>query len=487
MIRVSMRAEMHRVVVLGIVLFALVGCASVDPYAAPPMAQNLQREDDVGYCARLFADIDRRVDTLGVRDAEAHRVDGFPYLRVDRFSVALAQRVTAPAQEQVWRDRLQQLDETARATELANAALSIDDLPRCRNLLDVADAAAIKELHASAKVPDDYNIGMRALGIYPLTRLAFAAGIARWQADTLSAFATPIELLPMHGRLQRYGPPQDTSKPVSASNVDPLGVPVFSAAEAAALLARHAPALEIDVAGGFDRIGALTLDAEDRVIVDAAVPVVYTRLTHTLLGGLIRPQLVYTFWFSERPRSPGSAFDLLAGKLDGVVWRVTLDSDGDALVYDSMHACGCYHLFFPTEKVVVRELPVTLDETLFVPQTVPAAGSGQQVVLRIESGTHYLQRVSMTSETQPATAVVYRLQEERTLTTLARHGGGTRSVYDQDGFIVGSERAERWLFWPMGIESAGQMRQWGHHATAFVGRRHFDDPQLFDAYFEIRR
>ena len=92
MIRVSMRA-MNRAVLIGIALFALVGCASVDPYSSPPMAQNLQREDDVGYCARLFADIDRRVDTLGVRDAEAHRVDGFPYLRVDRFSVALAQRL----------------------------------------------------------------------------------------------------------------------------------------------------------------------------------------------------------------------------------------------------------------------------------------------------------------------------------------------------------------------------------------------------------
>jgi hypothetical protein len=37
----------------------------------------------------------------------------------------------------------------------------------------------------------------------------------------------------------------------------------------------------------------------------------------------------------------------------------------------------------------------------------------------------------------------------------------------------------------MGITSAGQMRQWGNHATAFVGRRHFDDPDLFERYFEL--
>jgi hypothetical protein len=38
----------------------------------------------------------------------------------------------------------------------------------------------------------------------------------------------------------------------------------------------------------------------------------------------------------------------------------------------------------------------------------------------------------------------------------------------------------------MGVESAGQMRQWGHHATAFVGRRHFDDPNLLASYFSLR-
>ena len=309
----------------------------------------------------------------------------------------------------------------------------------------------LAELRGSAQVPDDYSISMRALGLYPLTRLPFAAGIARWHAETRSAFEMPIEALPIRGQLRRYGPPPSGPKPAPQPSLDALGVPVFSAAQAAALFLRHAPMLEIDVAGDFDRMGALTLGVDDQVIVDAAAPIVYTRLAYTLLGGLIHPQLVYTFWFSERPPSSDGAFDLLAGKLDGVVWRVTLDSAGEALVYDSMHACGCYHLFFPTEKVVARDLPETLDETLFVPQAAPPARPGEKVVLRSESGTHYLQRVSMTPETRTADAVTYQLQDERMLTTLPRRGGGSRSVYDFDGLIPGSERAERWFFWPMGI------------------------------------
>ena len=472
---------------LAFVVLTLAGCSTIDPYASLPMSQHLQRDDDVGYCARLFADIDRRIDSLGVRDAEAHRVAGFPYLRVDRFNVALARRATDGLQQRAWRSRLQQLDETARATELANAALTIDDLPRCRELLGTADSVAVNELRAAAKVPDDYSIGLRTLGIYPLTRLPFAAGIARWHADTRAVFATPIEALPVRGGLQRYAPAPQSWDSAPATTVDALGVPVLSTAEAQALIVRHAPVLEIDVAGGFDRIGSLILDADGRVSVDTTAPVVYARITYTLLGGVIHPQVVYTFWFSERPAAPGSTFDLLAGKLDGVIWRVTIDSAGDALVYDSIHSCGCYHLFFPTGRVTARDLPATLDESLFVPQTLARAQPNQRLVLRIESGTHYLQRVLIRSEKDSANTAAYKLQDERALTTLARRGGGTRSAYGEDGMIAGSERGERWFFWPMGIESAGQMRQWGHHATAFVGRRHFDDPVLLDTYFELHR
>ena len=67
------------------------------------------------------------------------------------------------------------------------------------------------------------------------------------------------------------------------------------------------------------------------------------------------------------------------------------------------------------------------------------------------------------------------------------HGTGTRSVYGPDGLIPGSERGERFFFWPMGIHSAGAMRQWGHHATAFIGRRHFDDAQLIEKRFRVLR
>jgi hypothetical protein len=103
------------------------------------------------------------------------------------------------------------------------------------------------------------------------------------------------------------------------------------------------------------------------------------------------------------------------------------------------------------------------------------------------SGDHNILRVAV-DQPRPAPGVPYRLEDENTLRRLplpAAAGGGSRSIFGPDGLVPGSERAERLLFWPMGVPSAGQMRQWGHHATAFVGRRHFDDPRLIDRYFSL--
>jgi hypothetical protein len=79
----------------------------------------------------------------------------------------------------------------------------------------------------------------------------------------------------------------------------------------------------------------------------------------------------------------------------------------------------------------------------------------------------------------------YELRDYDELRSLRRLDGGSRSAFGPDGLIAGTERPERRVFWPMGIRSAGAMRQWGRHATAFVGRRHFDDADLFERRFEF--
>jgi hypothetical protein len=266
-----------------------------------------------------------------------------------------------------------------------------------------------------------------------------------------------------------------------------LALPVFTEEEAERLFAAHAPVFEIETGGDHDRFGMPEWERSGAPGVDVAQPVVFRRLAYTRNGSGVLVQLVYTIWFPGRPAA--SAFYLLSGRLDGVIWRVTLAPDGAPLVYDTIHPCGCYHMFFPTARAEPRPSPEPDIEWAFVPLRLPAVSAGERLVVRIASGDHYVVGVRRDGAGDPGSeagtraAQSYRMVDEEVLRTLPLPAGGTRSLYGPDGLVAGTERAERFFFWPMGIPSAGQMRQWGRHATAFVGRRHFDDARLIEQRF----
>ncbi|HCV14470.1 MAG TPA: hypothetical protein DGC76_12360 [Candidatus Accumulibacter sp.] len=469
----------------------LLGCAGLDPHAADPAAQRRLRDDAIGDCARLFAASDRLIDAEGARDAQSPRVPGFPHLRVDRILARLATAAAVPGDEpsSSWYRALAELDASDRAIELANTVgaptASVEALAACRQTLGLADRNELAKLQVVAQVPDDYSTMLRALGLYPLTRYLFAAGIERWQQETLATFAEHVIDTASSRRRVRYVPePSPESLPL-VRDLAELGLPSITGSAIAALVARHAPRLEIDTAGDEDRPGALVWQSDrkggERLAVATAAPVLYVRSGHAQMAGRWLLQLSYTAWFSERP--PERAHDLLAGRFDGLLWRVTLAEDGSPLIYDTIHPCGCYHLFIPGDRVRARERQPGIDEGMFAPQTLPTPAANERVVLRLAAGTHYLQRVAVEAAAAPP-GVRLALRDEDGLRSLPFPGGGRRSAFAADGLLGGSERLERFYFWPMGIRSAGQMRQWGRHATAFVGRRHFDDPTLLDRYFE---
>ena len=165
------------------------------------------------------------------------------------------------------------------------------------------------------------------------------------------------------------------------------------------------------------------------------------------------------------------------------MWRVTLAPDGEPLLYDAMHPCGCYHQFFPTPLARPRPPPDSLEEWVFVPQSLPRLTEGERPVVSIASATHYIERVALVRGTDSVVRYAFLPYDE--LRSMQRLDGGRRSAFGPDGLIAGTERAERFFFWPMGIASPGAMRQWGRHATAFVGRRHFDDADLIERRFEL--
>lgn len=500
-----------KALLLGLV-FLTSGCAGLDIYREEPVSGHLGATSpgDTARCARLFADIDRAVDLWGVRDARGTRLAGYPYLRGDRIIAALARQVNEGESLAAWIRSAALLDEISRRNEIAALpAQAIESLSagsreaiegasrRCRLQLagaDLGEPMARARLREVSLVPAEYQIWKRALGLYPLTRIPFARGVRDWQAATERAFNTPLAALPRTGKPVIYAPPLrrhaagDVGALFADGSRNALGHYEWSDSDLEALFALFAPRILLDEASHDDRIGALEYDAEARLWVNIFRPVVYRRLSHTFMGGRWLPQFVYSFWFPARTAESG--FDLLAGRFDGMIWRVTVGTDGHPVVYDSIHSCGCYHLFIPTKAVWSRPQPESLDETLFSPQSLGRIRAGESLALHLEAGTHYLRRV--THEGAAPEAHLYEFAEDDDLRSLrlpvpAPGGPGRRSAFGPDGIIAGSERGERFLFWPMGVDNAGAMRQWGRHATAFVGIRHFDDPDLFENYFEIRR
>ncbi len=479
--------------VASLALLLVAGCASLDsPYRALPAATDLARSDATGECLRRLQSFDSDIDAAALRDVQATPVPGYPYLRADRFSVRSesgSQPEAGIARARV--ERMAALDAEAREYEMKNLGLPPSErekLERCQRELAATAQEDAQHAAAAAVVPDDYSEAMRIVGIYPLAQIPFSAGVADWQNSVLEGFRKPWPQVPVEGQRQRY---TLVARSESADVAGLLpGAPALGSARAWQLLQQHAPVIIVDTVSDDDRIGALTwrdLSGAERITVDVRDPALYARIAWTEIAGNARLQLVYTLWFPAR--TARSAFDLEAGPLDGLIWRITLDDQYRPLVYDSIHPCGCFHMFFPTEGIRTRSDIAgqgRFDERLLLPQSLRSPDTNERIAVYVTARTHQIQRVAIEAQgAEPGRG--YRLLDENLLRALPRASGtgATRSAYGPDALVAGSERAERWFYWPMGIPSAGQMRQWGHHSTAFVGRRHFDDPLLIERYFVV--
>jgi len=475
----------------------LWGCGIVPPRGGEPAGSAAAGSASgaaaaVAACTALFRSLDTTIAEAGVADAQSERVAGLPYLRINRF-LAAAEVASGGAGFELWVDQLRELDRAARRAELANLPGRIDvdrqlaATDRCaarlraEDLANPARRAALLETDVSAA----YRPLRRILGLYPLTSMPFLLGVYDLHRETARTFATPLDQLAVHGRLQRFAPPSsrvpaedELPAALHRSAANALGLALPDPAALTDLFAVHAPIFEVDVAAPADLPGRPQLDTQGNPTVEGK-PRVYTLISHARWHGASLLQLNYVIWFPARPRQ--GPLDLVGGPIDGITWRVTLGTDGRPLVYDAMHNCGCYYKAFPTPRVQVTERRRGWQEPISVPQHV-SDGEGR-LVLRIAATSHYLERVYRQSTEDRTEATGYDLADYDGLRSLAVPQGGRRSFFRPDGIVTGSERRERWVFWPMGVPEPGAMRQWGNHAIAFVGRRHFDDPRLLVRHF----
>lgn len=484
---------------VGLLALALVACA-VHPSRPPADPVALSADNPrAARCLERYAALDAAVAGRGTSPSSPARIAGFPYLRVDRFLAGYREQSLTPAETAAWWARLSELDQEARRVEWTALPVAVraqwnprygstGDVPAaladCADLLrtlDLADPERLALIRERARVPDEYLTVNQILGLYPLSMLPVDYGVFRYQEETRARFAQPLATLPVRGVLRRYGPPAapPTAADFTTIRRDALGIPEPDSAQREVLFAAHAPVWEIDVATDADRPGGPYWRADGTPSVDPAEPVVYRYLSYARWRGEPLLQLNYLIWFAARPKT--GAFDILGGPLDGILWRVTLDRSGQPLLYDSIHACGCYHQLLPGPALRLRPETAEWAEPPLAPQPAPVIGAGARAVIRLSAGSHYLQRVYAD---QPGTVTKLEERDYAALYAVPVENGQPRSLFGPDGRVAGSERAERWLLWPTGVPSPGAMRERGRHAIAFVGERHFDDADLLDRLFE---
>jgi hypothetical protein len=466
--------------------------------------------NEVQTCTSFISDTEASIRTANVIDAEASRIPDYPYLRTNRFLSSFRHEQLYRQSFDLWVDHLLALGLDGWRVELANlthptsnelaklayqinhSGMSVyEALQYCSNILIVArldDADERENLKSKATTPDEYNTWQRLIGLYPITAMIFRSGINRWHKETRRIYELPLNKLPVSGNLIQYTPPLESAqltslqvaKIISRSSSNVLAIPEPVDEDKMKLFDSFAPIFEIDIVSDDDQIGSVAWDNNGRAEINVHSPKVYRHVSYTRMNNNILLQLNYTIWFPSRPKT--STFDLLGGHLDGITWRVTLLPNGEPWLYDTMHNCGCYYLVFPTKNASILKSARTTDEPVLVPQGPLDFQSSLRPILRITHGSHYIERIYF--ESFPvAQAINYQYANSRELRSLKLDNGNYRSLFGQDGIIKSSQRNERYLFWPMGIPSPGAMRQWGHHAIAFVGRRHFDDARLFEKHF----
>lgn len=465
----------------------------------PPLQTGYALLDDCSARAAAFRQL---VATEGRRNAGVPANRSAPFLHGTRHADLLLTELQTDAQTQELLSYMARLGADIRRSEnnTLGAPLSDEQLEainRCSFELALSPEQAesrrrlVMRLRAQPTVPESYRSLPRILGAYALLRPIFSRRIDLLHAQERSTFnkqntleqARSYQLSPAStlGPLSQLESMTQFSAAYARS---PLRLPQLDQQTMARLMQQHAPEMVIATTGEQDLLGTPTLTA-DRIEIDTDQTTVYFMPGITRLSGRNLLQLNYVFWLPAR--GSRSWIDLYAGAVDSLIWRVTLDENGDVLLYDSIHSCGCYQKFYlASNRIRPRAEPLS-DEpaNIFDLSDLTAnAVSNQAMRVYLTDNEHYV--VGVEPQTEASSADVnYRLAPYQSLYNL-ENAGRYRSLFGPDGIIPGTERLERFTLWPTGINNVGAMRQWGTHATGFVNRQHFDDATLLDNYFQIK-
>lgn len=482
---------------VGIMLCIGLGCAALE---APSSITS--GPGTIADCHRRLVEFDEIVRDAGVADTQATCIPGHTYLRVNRFLESFKPAANRPAKISDWLKHAKSLGDTGRRIELANLPQAMLDThypdTGKKRLGDRLDACAGKTVQylsenprkaeaviADAEAADDYSTLARVIGLYPISGCVVLSQLDGLQDELREGFQD----LPENAGRGNTFVPGTPRPPLSqkargdilerAAGRNVFDIPAPPPEDLERLFAFFAPVWHVMPHEESDRIGRPYWRDPSNIAVDTGDPVTYRYPSFTRFDGQVLLQLNYVAWFPSRPAA--GMFDLYSGRLDGVIWRVTLAPDGGVLLYDSVHCCGCYHKLYPVSPALTpRPEPDTIETPLILTKAIPDNESAR-VVVHLSKRAHYV--IGLTQyENGAGGTETYRFAPYRRLRRLPIDGG-SKSMFGPDSIVDGSERMERWFVWPTGVPSAGAMRQRGHHPIALVGRRYFDEARFLERVF----
>ena len=475
-----MALGMHSRVAIALLGAGLVACAPLGRSPSPFTGFY----KDYASCRQEYAEMDARVARAGVGSAEFYRVPGHPYLRTDRLLASFRNDVQGLEDVSEWLGRMRELDQDARDYEYINlgmtelqAAIQRDRFLNCGRVLatvELRDPSAWEKLVAVVYPEDDYSDWARWLGLHALRvrtlRAQELAANQELQQQHREAVARSNE---SPTRLWMARPAEEsTPLPLIADTVqlNVLGYPNLLVSQWRTLVDTHAPALWVESAADVDQPAAPTWTVQG-LSADPSSPQLSYQVGYTRYRDETLVQITYTIWFKSGERATHVP-------IDGMIWRVTLDRRLEPLLYESLHPSGDDHRWYVVHPMRLRA-EADPELSFIAPDLAPAATP----VLHFEAGTHRLRRVVSSERLRPSQTMNFELRAYEELYTMPLPDGGSRSLFDPNGMIAGSEARGEAPGWSSGIPHPGALRQAGHHAVTHIGRRHFDDPDLLDVTF----
>jgi len=488
---------------LGLLLLqALTSACSHSPKLESVTLPSLNTEQEA--CLQLYQTINHSAQSQQVVDPVYQRLPGADFLRTDRFLASFAAELHSPQQYQDWllalnrnaREALviewQRLGKKPALANVSGLAQLQAELYRCGQLL----VAALTSSHTPQPHKQQLLEASQTASLYrswsqPLAKL-MAPSLRKAVSKELGhrhlqerqeygrgnpIFDGGLKNHHIYGSAKRF-PEQAVRDIVAQIPRDSLGLPRLSQTLQQQLLDLYSPYWALNSGAKNDIPGALEVSMYGPQVNTNKLSQ-YRYSSYSRWQGEVVLQLNYVVWFSRRRAEQG--LDLLAGELDGLLWRVYLKADGNVLAYDAMHNCGCWYQLFINPRYAQPKRQNPKDEPAYVSKFWPGA---TPPLLLLEANSHQLIRPVRTAEwgLYKLSKLALEPLQQRNYTELR-----SRPIFNQQGVINKSKRLERLLLWPTGVPNPGAMRVRNKHIIAFVGERYFDQPDLLQSLVQKKQ